>query len=176
MPSFEDHGRDRLRVHFIHGLEGSPQGLKARYLAARFDTLTPDMDTGDFRGCIELHARLLAQRTPEVLVGSSFGGAVAVALLQRGAYRGPTLLLAPAARKLGLPMALPGGVPVYVVHGTRDTVIDLEDSRRLAASAEPDQVRLLEVDDTHGLASLVADDRLADLVVALSQARQKSDS
>jgi hypothetical protein len=42
-------------------------------------------------------------------VGSSFGGAVAVVLLQRGAWRGPTLLLAPAAVELGVEPRLPLG-------------------------------------------------------------------
>ena len=37
----------RLRVQFIHGLEGSPQGNKARILARHFQTRTPAMDTSD---------------------------------------------------------------------------------------------------------------------------------
>src|SRR5690606_39478378 len=42
---------------------------------------------------------------------------LAVALLQRGAWRGPTLLLAPAVAALGLAPQLPEGVPVTIVHG-----------------------------------------------------------
>ena len=34
-----------VRVHFIHGLEGSPNGSKARLLARHFDAVTPAMDT-----------------------------------------------------------------------------------------------------------------------------------
>ena len=42
-----------LRVHFIHGLESSPQGEKARFFAAHFDAVTPSMDTRDLEGAIE---------------------------------------------------------------------------------------------------------------------------
>lgn len=40
--------------------------------------------------------------------------------------------------------------PTLVVHGTRDEVVPIEGSRRYAA-AHPDRVRLVEVDDDHGL-------------------------
>ena len=36
------------RVLFIHGLEGSPQGAKARLFAEHFEASTPAMDTADF--------------------------------------------------------------------------------------------------------------------------------
>ena len=128
-----------LRVQFIHGLEGSPQGAKARLLASHFDARTPAMDTNDFEACVTLQAEVLRDFQPAVLVGSSFGGAVAVALLQRGLWRGPTLLLAQAALRRGLPAALPVGVPVMLVHGLRDDLIDPEDSRRLARAGRADR-------------------------------------
>jgi predicted esterase YcpF (UPF0227 family) len=87
----------RLRVHFIHGLEGSPQGAKPRFLAEHFDTVAPAMDTSDLPGAIATQEAALAASAPDVLVGSSFGGAIAVDLLARGVWRGPTVLLAPAA-------------------------------------------------------------------------------
>ena len=68
-----------LRVQFIHGLEGSPQGAKARLLAEHFEARTPAMDTADFEACVALQASSLRDFEPDVLVGSSFGGAVAVA-------------------------------------------------------------------------------------------------
>ncbi len=140
-----------LRVQFVHGLEGSPQGKKARLLAAHFESRTPAMDTSDFEGCVARQAAVLAEFRPDVLVGSSFGGAIAVALLTRGLFSGPTLLLAQAAlRYLDAPR-LPEGVPVWLVHGLADDLIDPEDSRRLAATGSSDLVRLIEVEDDHSL-------------------------
>ena len=158
-----------IRVQFIHGLEGSPSGAKARLLARHFAAVTPAMDTSDFEGCIARHAALLAvDGGPDVLAGSSFGGAVAVALLQRGHWSGPTLLLAQAALLLDLPAELPPGVPVWLVHGRRDEVVPPEHSRRLAAAGDPAWVRLIEVDDDHSLHASTENGSLAGWVRALA--------
>ena len=140
-----------VRVQFIHGLEGSPQGRKARLLAEHFDARTPAMETGDFEGCVRRQAEEAARFQPDVLAGSSFGGGVAVALLQRGLWCGPTLLLAQAARHQGLELTLPEDVRVWIAHGTGDTLVDAEESRVLARTGTPALVRLIEVDDDHPL-------------------------
>jgi len=157
------------RVQLAHGLEGSPQGTKARLLAGSFDARTPAMDTSDFEACVALHARTAVDFRPHVLVGSSFGGAVALALLQRALWRGPTLLLAPAWRSLGLPPELPDGVPVRIVHGRRDELVPPEDSRTLAKAGSPDRVRLLEVDDDHPLRETASRGDLLDWVRELAR-------
>lgn len=166
-----------LRVQFIHGLESSPAGPKAVYLRARFTAHVPAMETKQvdvptFRRCVEQQLQEL-QFLPDVLVGSSFGGAVAVELLRLGVWRGPTLLLAQAALlarrrapELGPEdeVALPAGVRVTLVHGLGDDVVPPEDSRRLARTGTPGLVRLVEVDDGHRLEGLLDDEALADLV------------
>lgn len=159
----------RLRVQFIHGLEGSPQGTKATRLARHFETLAPAMDTGDFDACVAVHADALAAFQPDVLVASSFGGAVAVELLRRGPWRGATLLLAQAALQRDASAELPPNVSVWLVHGLRDEQIDIEDSRRLAATGSPEQVVLLEVDDDHSLHETVRSGRLVELVRELAK-------
>jgi hypothetical protein len=158
----------KLKVQFIHGLEGSPQGSKARALAAHFDAVTPEMDTQSFEGCVAQHAELLRRFEPDVLVGSSFGGAVAVALLQREQWRGPTLLLAQAALRQGLRARLPGGVRVWLVHARGDDVVPVADSRKLARSGTPGLVRLVEVEDDHALHDFVASGRLVETVQAIA--------
>ena len=154
-----------LRVLFIHGLESSPQGAKARFLAERFTALTPAMDTSDFARCVRQQATVLAEFRPDVVVGSSFGGAVLLALVRAGAWWGPTVLLAPAAAHFGVPGALPEGIPVTIVHGVADDVVDIASSRALGKTGSPDLVKLLEVDDGHRLQSLIDDASLAAIVV-----------
>jgi len=160
----------RLRVQFIHGLEGSPQGSKARLLAEHFETRTPAMDTRDFEACVALQGQVLETFRPDVLVGSSFGGAVAVALLRRGLWRGPTLLLAQAALRYDAEARLPEDVTVWLVHGLADELIDPQESRRLAATGSAERVRLIEVEDDHPLHSSVASGRLLDWVRAIAVA------
>ncbi len=153
-----------LRVQFVHGLEGSPRGAKAKLFAEHFDALTPAMDTGDFEACVEVQARELERFAPDVLVGSSFGGAVVVELLRRGVWGGPTLLLAQAARRRDPAAALPRGVRVWLVHGLGDRIIAPEDSRQLARTGSAELVRLLEVDDDHSLHALVSSGELVGIV------------
>jgi hypothetical protein len=157
------------RVLFIHGQESGPQGTKAQLLAERFTASTPQMDTRDFEACVARQAEAIRRFRPDVLVGSSFGGAVAVALLQRGLWRGPTLLLAQAAEQLGLRPELPTGVRVWIVHGTRDDVVPVAASGVLAQSGSPGFVRLVEVDDDHRLSASVADGRLVEWVRELAR-------
>jgi pimeloyl-ACP methyl ester carboxylesterase len=161
-----------LRVQFVHGLESSPQGAKARLFARHFDAQTPAMDTRDFEGSIEAQADALRRFAPDVLVGSSYGGAVVVAMLQRGLWRGPTLLLAQAAQRRGQPAWLPEDVDVWLVHGLRDAIVPPADSRELARGGSPGRVRLIEVDDDHSLHATLEDGRLLAWVRALGERRE----
>ena len=122
------------------------------------------MDTKDYAACVSVQAEALRERPPDVLVGSSFGGAVAVTLLQQGVWRGPTLLLAQAALEYDPGARLPEGVRVWLVHGLADSLVDPEHSRRLAATGSPELVRLLEVEDDHPLTETTSSGRLVELV------------
>lgn len=114
-----------------------------------------------FTRSLEVQRRHLAATPVDVVVGSSFGGAIAVELLRAGHWRGPTVLLCPAyalvSRRSGRPVH-PGfdGLPseatahVLVVHGTKDETVPLEDSRRLVARTS---ARLVTVDDDHRLSA-----------------------
>ena len=126
------------------------------------------METSDFQACVDLHREALASFRPDVLVGSSFGGAVVAELLARELWRGPTLLLAQAALRRNPTQRLPQAVRVWLVHGTRDEVIDPDDSRRLAETGAPDSVRLIEVDDDHSLHESIRNGMLLDWVRQLA--------
>jgi hypothetical protein len=141
--------------------------VKARLLAEHFEARTPEMDTHDFEGSIVAQTRALEAFDPQVVVGSSYGGAILVAMIQRGIWRGPTLLLAQAALRRGLPAELPDGQDIWIVHGSRDDIIDAEDSRVLARGGTPGRVRLFEIDDVHALHTTVEDGRLVEWVQAL---------
>ncbi len=127
------------------------------------------METSDFQACVDLHRDVLASFRPDVLVGSSFGGAVVAELLARELWRGPTLLLAQAALRRSPTQRLPQAVRVWLVHGTRDEVIDPDDSRRLAETGAPDSVRLIEVDDDHSLHESIRNGMLLDWVRQLAR-------
>ena len=146
--------RPEIRVQFAHGLESSPQGNKARLFAEHFTAETPAMNTRDFESCVAVHARTLETFQPNVLVGSSFGGAVVVELLQRGLYRGATLLLAQAALHYRPQARLPQGVRATLVHARQDDIVAFEHSEQLARTGTPELVRLVACDDDHPLTKL----------------------
>lgn len=127
------------------------------------------MDPRDFEASVRLQAEALEEFRTEVLVGSSYGGAIVVALLQRGLWKGPTLLLAQAALRRGQPIELPEDVTIWLVHGVRDAIISVDDSRLLATAGSADRVRLIEVDDEHSLHSTVEDGRLLEWVDQLGR-------
>ena len=122
------------------------------------------MDTRDFESCVRLHAAQANVFLPDVLVGSSFGGAVAVALLQRKLWAGPTLLLAQASRHYLPDPRLPENVRVTLVHAPEDEIVDIAGSRALAQTGTASLVELLEVDDDHALSKLTGSGELIELV------------
>jgi len=89
-------------------------------------------------------------------------------LLRSKEWRGPTLLLAQAALRYDTGASLPEGVTVWLVHGLRDDIIDIDESRRLADTGSPERVRLFEVDDDHPLHESVRSGALVAWVRALA--------
>lgn len=164
-------GMSGLRVQFAHGLESSPQGNKARLFAEHFQASTPVMNTSDFETCVRVHTAELEAFRPDVLVGSSFGGAVVAALLQRGLWRGPTLLLAQASRHYLPAACLPEGVRVILVHAHDDPIVDVADSRALAQTGTKALVELIEVDDDHALSEFTRSHELLAVIRRLATAR-----
>ena len=144
---------DPTQILFIHGLEGSSQGDKATLLRSLF----PGMLTPDFRGPLDerMHAllALLGKRKGWTLIGSSLGGLMAALFTCRHpAQVRKLILLAPALilPEFSAAPPAPVDVPTVVFHGTRDSLVPLEPTRRLAELV----FRKLEfhvVDDEHRL-------------------------
>lgn len=121
---------------------------------------------------VEVQRRQLELTRPDVVLGSSFGGAVSLELLRRGLWRGPTVLLCPAHERVterGWQRRHPGfsGLPdevvanVLVVHGTSDETVPVEHSRRLVDGTK---ARLVCVDDDHRLTRSATAENLASWV------------
>ena len=130
-----------------------------------------------FRRSVGVQTRALAGARIDVVVGSSFGGAVALDLLLTGAWTGPTVLLCPAhqlvARRGWSPSprsltALPEAVAsrVLVVHGRGDATVPVGDSRALVAGS---RARLVLVDDDHRLSASATAANFAEWVARLGE-------
>ena len=153
---------DRLPV-YLHGLEGDPDGTKGSFVKQVFGRSGPDMPAhrdpdgrtldqvpSCFETCLEIARAYLEEASASVLVGSSFGGAVTVELLHRGLWRGPVVLLAPAAHVYGLNLKLPTGCHAIIIHDPHDDLIPYSGSEEMAR-VNPNQVELWSSDGGHGL-------------------------
>ncbi|CAG8625826.1 429_t:CDS:2 [Paraglomus occultum] len=125
----------------------------------------------DFEADVSLQEETVQTFKPDVVIGSSYGGAIAVTMLQKGTWIGPTLLLAQAfamyARNDSAKLWLPKNIPITFIHGTKDAVVDIKGSQILAAKGDPELVKLIEVDDEHRLNTLVGNQLYVDAVKEL---------
>jgi pimeloyl-ACP methyl ester carboxylesterase len=124
-----------MRV-FIHGLESSSQGNKARYFRERY----PDMLIEDFQGTLsermDLLDRILSGKEDLILVGSSFGGLMAAIYACRFPRNIKKLiLLAPALdlEDFNAYQECRLDVPTTIFHGQNDDVVPLEPVRDIAS-------------------------------------------
>jgi len=106
--------------------------------------------------CVMAFARLIKAHRPDIIIGYSWGGGIAVALLNRGLWAGATLLLSPAGEQMWLhagrsPPSLRSGVAVpetakvLTVQGDADPIVPLDAVRRLHVGCADAQCRLLVV-------------------------------
>ena len=93
--------------------------------------------------CVDIQRGALAEHEIDVVVGSSWGGAVSIELLIAAHWSGPTLLLAPAWQKVQeridaerVPAVYARlqalSAPIHVLHAPEDDVVPFEDSQRMA--------------------------------------------
>ena len=94
--------------------------------------------------CVDLQRQALAEHEIDVIVGSSWGGAVSIELLIAAHWSGPTLLLAPAWQKVqdridpervsGVNARLQAlSAPIHILHAPDDDVVPFAHSQRLAS-------------------------------------------
>ncbi len=112
---------------------------------------------------VAVQKKMLKTNAIDVVVGSSFGGAVALELMRQGAWSGRTVLLCPAQRLVAqrtgrsAPPLPPENAQVVVVHGRRDETVPLFHSRDLVKGT---RATFIEVNDTHRLAETATPENL----------------
>jgi hypothetical protein len=112
--------------------------------------------------CFSIQVESIKTWEPELLVASSFGGAILLLLIKEKIWQGPSLLLAPAQGAISRKCFLKGVFKfergfglmkgkLLLVHGSKDEICPLQDSLDLVKSVGDDKIELKIVEDTHSL-------------------------
>jgi hypothetical protein len=158
-----------LKVLFLHGWTSVPGGVKPTYLATHgHEVLNPALPDEDFAAAVRIAQDEFDDHRPDVVVGSSRGGAVALNIDSVGAR---LVLLCPAWKKWGAATkARPGTI---ILHSEADDVVPIADSRELLARSGLPASSLVVVGNDHRLAE---PEPLAAMLAAVERAGVPGDS
>jgi Cysteine-rich CPXCG len=148
-----------MKILFLHGWHSVVGGVKPTYLKGKgFEVINPKLDDDDFEAALQVAQENYDLHQPDVIVGSSRGGALAININSKTT---PLVLLCPAWKNWGTAHRLkPNSL---ILHSRNDDVIPFEDSEELVARSGLPQETLVEVGSDHRLAD---DDSLAAMLWA----------
>jgi hypothetical protein len=137
-----------MKILFLHGWHGVVGGVKPTYLKdAGHEVINPALDDDDFDIAVRTAQAEYDQHQPDVVVGSSRGGAIAMNIESRDT---PLVLPCPAWKNWGTAKTInPNSV---ILHSRLDDVIPFTDSEELAANSGLPPETLVEVGNDHRLA------------------------
>jgi alpha-beta hydrolase superfamily lysophospholipase len=155
-------GEYPMKILYLHGWNSVVGGVKPTYLRSHgHEVIEPALDHDDFERALATAQAAFDEHRPNVVVGSSRGGAVAMNLRNDSAR---LVLLCPAWKKWGSAKTVRPGT--MILHSRGDDVIPFEESLELVrASGLPDGA-LVEVGTDHRLADLEPLEALARAVEA----------
>lgn len=137
-----------MKILFLHGWQSVPGGLKPTHLASHgHEVINPRLDDEDFARAVATAQAEFDHHQPDVAVGSSRGGAVAMNI---SAGETPLVLLCPAWRHWGSATAVPPGT--RILHSRLDEVIPFADSEALVRNSGLPPGNLIETGSDHRLA------------------------
>jgi pimeloyl-ACP methyl ester carboxylesterase len=133
-----------MRILFLHGWQSVPGGVKPTYLKAHgHEVINPKLPD-DFAEAVRIAQAEFDQHTPQVVVGASRGGAVAMNMNSGGAR---LVLLCPAWRNHGAVKTVKAGT--VILHSRADDVVPYADSEEMARAGG---AVLIEIGTDHRLA------------------------
>ncbi len=134
-----------MKVLFLHGWQSVPGGVKPTFLKDHgHEVINPKLPDEDFAEAVRIAQAEFDKHQPQVVVGSSRGGAVAMNINSGDAK---LVLLCPAWKKWGTARTVKAGT--VILHSRADDVVPFADSVALARSSG---ATLIEVGTDHRLA------------------------
>ena len=149
-------------VVYLHGWNSTTGGVKPTYLADHGHTvIDPALPDDDFAESVRIAQAAVDEHRPDVIVGSSRGGAVAMNVDAKGAI---LVLLCPAWKKWGTATTVKPDT--VILHSEADDVVPIAHSRELVALSGLPIAALVIVGNDHRLAD---PEPLAAMLAAVEQ-------
>ncbi len=119
----------KKRVLFLHGLEGKPDGTKPTYLKNKgLHVVAVPLTKYDLEASLETANWAVKTMKPDIIVGSSRGGALATHIDGRGARK---ILIAPAYKAFGLKPFTDLDESTTILHCPEDDMVPYKFSEEL---------------------------------------------
>lgn len=139
-----------MKILFLHGWHSVPGGVKPTYLKDHgHEVINPALDDEDFAAALRTAQAEFDKHQPDVVVGSSRGGAVAMNINCGSAK---LVLLCPAWKNWGMARTVKPGT--VILHSRADDVILFANSEELVRNSSLPTSALIEVGNDHRLADL----------------------
>ena len=149
-----------MKVLFLHGFGSDPNGIRPTFLKQQgYDVIHPALDDLDFEASVCTAQQAFQRHRPDVVVGSSRGGAVALSFL---APETPLVLIAPAWSRWGERATV--GPATLILHSQHDDVVPIENSRELLKQSGLPKERLIVVGQNHKMTDAAAFDALVSAI------------
>lgn len=137
-----------MKILFLHGWQSVPGGVKPTYLARHgHEVINPRLPDENFAEAVRIAQAEFDRHQPQVVVGSSRGGAVAMNI-DSGEVQ--LVLLCPAWKKYGTARTVKPGT--VLLHSRADDVVPFVDSEELVRNSSLPASALIEVGGDHRLA------------------------
>jgi alpha-beta hydrolase superfamily lysophospholipase len=137
-----------MKILFLHGWNSRPGGVKPSYLAEHGHVvLNPSLPDEDFDESVRIAQEEYERGRPDVIVGSSRGGGVAMNIDSRDT---PLVLLCPAWKRWGRARTVKKNTTI--LHSRADDVVPFADSEELVRRSGLPATALVEVGTDHRLA------------------------
>jgi hypothetical protein len=134
-----------MKILFLHGWNSVVGGVKPTYLKDQgHEVVNPALPHEDFAEAVRITQAEFDAHQPQVVVGSSRGGAVAMNI---NSDKAKLVLLCPAWKKRGTAKSVKPGTAI--LHSRADDVVPFADSEELANTSG---ATLIEVGTDHRLA------------------------
>src|SRR5437868_2772061 len=134
-----------MKILFLHGWQSVPGGVKPSFPAQHgHEVINPKLPDEDFEAAVRIAQAEFDRHQPDVVVGSSRGGAVAMNIASGDAR---LVLLCPAGKRHGTATTVKSNT--VILHSRADDVVPFADSEELAKNS---RATLIEVGADHRLA------------------------